>query len=434
MREHISAALEFMTNRERFNYFLFLALRALVGLLDLLAILAIGLLASSLAVNLSNRESGTGSIVIGTVTIPPIGADSLPVFGLGILVLFLSKATFSIYFAHKSAQLLAQVEARASKSIAENLHLNGLERLRGFSRNEILFAVQVGSPSLFNSLLNSVTTLVGESFLFGIVLITFAFLSPSIALSALVFFGLVGWVMQVAIGRKLEKTSSVIAENSIKANEGLLDLGEVFREVYVANKEKFFIQKIYDSRLRSAKSVATQYVLQGTPRHIVETALILGISVFVFVQAMSGDLVSAAAVTAIFLTGGLRLTAALIPLQSAILSIKQAIPMAKKALDVLTLKNDRKLDHTFTSTLDLRAPAIDIKFNQVCFSYLDSESPVLSDISLIIEPGQQAAFIGPSGGGKSTLADLMLGLMQPTSGAVLLQGYPPHSLVHEKPG
>jgi ATP-binding cassette subfamily C protein len=431
---YVSRALAFMAPREKFKYFLFLILRALVGLLDLLAILAIGFLASSLAINLSSSESGARSIAIGNITLQPIQIDNLPFFGAVVLLIFLSKAAFSILFTHKSAQLLAQVEARAAKVITENLHLNGLERIRGFSRNEILFAVQVGSPSLFNSLLNSISTLVAEAFLFSIVLITFASLSPFVALAALVFFGLIGVVIQVFIGGKLERTSSVISDNSIKTNEGLLDLGEVFREAFIANKEKVFIEKIYNSRLQSAKSVATQYVLQGTPRHIVETGLLLGVSVFIFIQAMAGDLVSAAAVTAIFLTGGLRLTAALIPLQSAILSIQQSIPMAKKALDILSLKAEKVAEEKQSPIRSPNASAIDVLFKNVSFSYRDSQSTVISGISLAIEPGQQAAFIGQSGGGKSTLADLMLGLLQPNSGRILVDGVEPQTLVSSIPG
>lgn len=71
------------------------------------------------------------------------------------------------------------------------------------------------------------------------------------------------------------------------------------------------------------------------------------------------------------------------------------------------------------------APAFDgrIEFDHVSFSY-DSARPVLSDVSLTIEPGQTVALVGPSGAGKSTLMALVARFYEPTSGEVRINGAP----------
>jgi ATP-binding cassette subfamily C protein len=58
----------------------------------------------------------------------------------------------------------------------------------------------------------------------------------------------------------------------------------------------------------------------------------------------------------------------------------------------------------------------------------------LNDIGREIEAGQQVALIGPSGSGKSTLADLVLGLLKPSSGAVLIDGQDPDDVIAQNPG
>ena len=430
----IRRALTFMSKKERSSYFSFLILRALVGLVDLLAIFGIGFLASSLANSFSTGESKSATIQIASISLPHLDISSVPLLGLSILFLFVAKATLSIYFTHKSARLLARVEARAAKVIAENSNALGLERAKEFSRNEILFAVQTGSPALFNALLISVSTFAAEAFLFTIILITFASISPLVALSALAYFGLIGLTIQLIIGKQLEKTSSVISENSMQTSEGLLDLGEVFREAFTVNKRQYFIDKIYQAKLSAAKNVATQYVLQGAPRHIVETSLIFGISVFIFLQAMAGDLVSAAAVTAVFLTGGLRLTAALIPLQSAVLSIKQAVPLARHAITILSAEQSL-VPGTQSAWKNVNGDdPIGVELKNVSFTYSQSSIEAISKVSILIQPGQQAALIGPSGGGKTTLVDLMLGLLIPESGTISLGGVDPNLLIQNQPG
>ena len=63
-----------------------------------------------------------------------------------------------------------------------------------------------------------------------------------------------------------------------------------------------------------------------------------------------------------------------------------------------------------------------IEVRNVCFRYSDTDPLVLDNINLTIEPGEFVTIMGPSGGGKTTLIKIMLGLLEPTSGEVLIDG------------
>jgi ATP-binding cassette subfamily B protein RaxB len=65
-----------------------------------------------------------------------------------------------------------------------------------------------------------------------------------------------------------------------------------------------------------------------------------------------------------------------------------------------------------------------IELRNVSFRYAETEPLVLEDISFIIEPGEFVTIMGPSGGGKTTLIKIMLGLLEPTRGEVLIDGTP----------
>jgi ATP-binding cassette subfamily C protein len=418
------------------KFLTFLTFRALVGLLDLAGILAIGLLATSIALFLTEGSDPNRVIEIGDFKLGAINAQSLPIVAALILLLFVSKALLSILLTRQLAIFLAKIEARASRDIAASAFSKGLEGIRKHSRDEILFAALTGSPNAFNLLLNSVGTLIAEGFLFVFVLMSFSILNPAAALGAVIYFGLIGLLIQHFIGRQLEKTSYKMNDLSIASSSSLLDLSEVYRESTILGRRQFFIDKLYAARLAASRHGANQLVLNGMPRHIVETSLIISIGVFILLQTASGDIATSAATLGVFLSGGLRLTAALLPLQSAILSIKQALPAANRAFAFLdTVEDDLSNQaNPKADTNPSNFPNVAVSLDRVSFRYQGSEQVTLDNISIAIPAGAQAAFIGLSGAGKSTLADLVLGLLTPTSGKVVLGDQDAWQLIRNQPG
>jgi ATP-binding cassette subfamily B protein RaxB len=123
----------------------------------------------------------------------------------------------------------------------------------------------------------------------------------------------------------------------------------------------------------------------------------------------------------------------------AFMSYKQhftdkAVQLVEKALDFRILELhlerladialsplDRGHDQLLTYTRQLQGR---IELRNVSFRYAESEPFVLDDISFVIESGEFVTIMGPSGGGKTTLIKIMLGLLEPTEGEVLIDGIP----------
>jgi ATP-binding cassette, subfamily B, bacterial PglK len=408
-------------------------LRALASLLDLVGIMLIGFLASSIALFLDQGSDPSRLIVIAGVELPAVTAGTLPWLASGIFILFVAKAGSSIFLTHRLAVLLAKAEAIAGRNIASKILTSGQQFSRRFSMGDVQFTVHAGSNSAFSATLNALGTITSEGFLFLLVVVVFFLVNPTAAIATLLYFFVIAVVIHYIIGRLMLRSGEEIASSSISSYAGLEDLRSVLREASLNRTQEFFLNKIYLTRLRASGSLATQHVLAGLPRHVIEIALLAAIALVVLFQLSEQDFASSAATLGVFLSGGLRLTAALLPLQSAMLTVQQSSPAAIKALDILETpqpQSDVKIAD-FQNLVPTQEP-FSVELEDVSFE--GSDKPTVFGLSMTILPGSHVAIIGPSGAGKSTIADLILGLLSPSQGNVLLGGVSPQAMSLNNPG
>jgi ABC-type multidrug transport system fused ATPase/permease subunit len=427
MLKAVKASLAFMTPKERSKWYLLNGIRSLLSVLDLAGILAIGFVLTSTAVFLTQGSSPDRVLEFAGFQLLAITAQTLPFAGAIILATFLLKAFLSILITKKIAFFVATIEARSAKVIAENVFSGDLSQVRLKSREETAFAIQFGSPAAFNGLLNAAATVFAESALFLLICLGFFLIDPIATFVAVAYFATIALLIQYFIGTLMARAGSIAVEGNVKANTAVGDLIAVFRELSVLGLKNTYIDRIYKSRVETAESEATKTFLSGMPRYVVEAALLVGVAAFVLVQAMTGDIVSSAATVGVFLSGGFRLTAAILPLQSALLTISGTLPAASKAHEILINSADsptNKMNSDSNTTLRSAATSVaplGIRFRDVSYFYSVADEPAIINISITIEPGQQVAFIGTSGAGKSTIADLMCGVLTPSSGTITVE-------------
>jgi ATP-binding cassette subfamily C protein len=412
-----------MTAFEKAVWIAIVALRSALALLDIAGIMAIGYLAtSSVALISGGSEAGPSFELLG-YSVPSVNIATIPLIAGIILALFLAKAALSIALTRWAAFFVANIEARATKTISEIRFGGNLIGVRKYSLEEMMYAVQGGTANAFSGLLNSLNTLVSEGFLFIVVIaMGFFFVDAIATLAAILYFALIAFTIQFFIGSLMSRAQVINYQSSIKVASSVNDLISVFRELSVLGKREKYIDKIHKAKKDFATSNAKTFYLGGMPRYIIEAALLVGLALFFLSQLLSGDISSSAGKVGIFIAGGFRLTAALLPLQSSLLAIKSAIPGAKIAHDILEgvpeLVKAAAAPADPSSENAVLGKPIGVVFENVSFSYPDSPSPALSNLNFTVEPGSQTALMGASGAGKSTIADILCLLLTPTAGRV----------------
>lgn len=429
-----------LTGNEKRFFILRFLLRGILNIVDIFAIALMGVLGAITATGLS----GTSFQLFG-FDMPSPTASNIVVLVATIAGLFAVKGAIAIAFDWWNSVFLAQIEIKNAVKLARYLFSGSLQRLRTQSRAEIQFLVGPAVSAAFSGLLGSATALVLEGTLFLSVLVMFVVVDWKAALGVLTYFLVLIYLLQLTTARRYLSAGRNIQKASVDAGGTILEMVDGFREIAVLAKQDFFLSRYADARKLSAKTGVVLEVLKSLPRYIAETSLILGAVLFVIWQLSRGSLGEGLFALGVFVAGSFRMMSAVLPLQRTWNDLRLKQKWVESVHEILTtLRNEPELletrlfrDRTDTSgSTKVVKPAkgLAITVSNLNFTHSGKRKATIRSVSLEVPSGGFAAIVGPSGAGKTTLVDLILGLYEPDSGKVRLDSVAPVELRRMSPG
>ena len=398
--------------------------------------------------------------VLGAITATGLSGERLAIFGYSlpnptaanvvflvatVAFLFILKGGLGILFARWTAVFLAGVVIKNSAKVTRYLFSGTLQRLRMYSRAEIQFLVGRSVNATFAGVLGSLTTLIIEGTMFLSIFIIFLAVQWQAALVIAAYFSALIFLLQRFTAKRYLQSGRDIRKSAVASGGSILELVDGFREISVLGKQDFFLTRFIEASKLSARTGVTLQILKSLPRYIAETGLILGTLGFVVWQLGQGSLADGLLALGIFLAGSFRMMVAILPLQQIWNELRVSqnwVTMAQNILVKLRDSPESLNSHIFTPTVSKRSSEdvansitkLDVNLVEVSFGFDSAKHAVVDGVSLKIPAGSLAAIVGPSGAGKTTLVDLMLGLYEPDQGQVLVGGMEPGLLRQRTPG
>ena len=249
------------------------------------------------------------------------------------------------------------------------------------------------------------------------------------AFTAIVVAGIMA-VMILAIIRVFRKQvvkqgklqNEATAEYIKWINQGL---GAV-KETKVLRREKFFVTEFNEGYKKFAKAVQKYYFLNEIPRVIIEALVVTGLLLLIVYKMLMGenplDIVPVLGVLAL---AAFRLMPSANRIVSYYNTIKNQMPFFNEIYSDLLRIKDGLLDGNGEvlkedqSRLDFNGKLV---VDNLVFRYPENKEEVLQGVSFEIPKGKFVGVVGPSGAGKTTFVDIMLGLLQPTAGKIMCDG------------
>lgn len=245
---------------------------------------------------------------------------------------------------------------------------------------------------------------------------------------------LLQWVIQPRLrryGRNSQDASTLGIASVQQAYGGI-------RDIKLLGQEDAFAADHQRQRLRLSRAQFRYQTVNELPRALIETALVLTI-VVVFMAAVlaATALEEVLSTLGLFAYAGLRLQPSLQRIVTGLNSLRFSTAILEDLAGDQQLMQQWEHDVAAQDSPEAvsspppgprgenAAPfAHQLEARSVSFGYLDGAPPVLQDVDVTIERGEFVGICGPTGGGKSTLIDLLIGLLEPTSGTISVDGRP----------
>jgi ATP-binding cassette subfamily C protein len=199
-----------------------------------------------------------------------------------------------------------------------------------------------------------------------------------------------------------------------------------FKDARILGREQFFLDSYQESTWFKAKAARFKQVVSAMPRLVLETMAVAGLlGVASLLVAQDRDLETIIPTLALLGVAVVRLMPSFTKIAGAFTSLK----WGQRALDVVyddvVMLEREEREARERRKAGLRQPLAfgrEIRVDRLSYAYPEADETALQSISLSIPKNASVGFVGPSGAGKTTIVDIVLGLLMPTEGRVLVDG------------
>lgn len=414
------------------------AVQVFLGILDLVGVAIIGIL-GALAIN-GIQSRSAGNRVQQILSILQIDQFSFQIqvailggLSAGTLVL---RTILSVIFTRRILFFLSRKSALISSNLVSRLFSQNLLEVQSKTSQEVLYAILAGVNTISLGIIGTLVTLATDLSLFVLMTVGLFVVDPIMALGTFIVFGVAAIILYQLMNKRALEIGLQAAELSVKSNEMILEVLNSYREAIVRDRRSFYVSQIQRDRMTMANNSAEMAFMPNISKYVIESVVIFGSLIIAAIQFLTQDATRAVAVLAVFLAAGTRIAPAVLRIQQAAIQIKSSLGSAKPTLDLIESLENHSPQPDSTNECEFSYPNFvpEVNISDLIFTYPNANRETISNISLRIPAGSSVAFVGPSGAGKTTLIDLILGLLQPKNGNIKISSMDPISSIKTWPG
>ena len=434
----IKKVLLLLDKKDRLRLFLVLIVNTFLAFLDLLGVALIGITSAILIRGLQGLTAGDQV----TRFLELLNLDGLPqqnllmLLGTGAVFFFVLKTILSVYFLRRTLGYMSVRNAQISSSLVSKMLNRPVERIFSKSIQHQIYNVTGGVERLIGGVVTSLVLIASDLVLLLVILVGLMLVDPIISVGTFVVFTGIAFLLYFLLHKRVAVLNTKSAYQSIYFNQKVSEGINSFRDLFIKGGREFYVNELRKTKMQLAGYDAEIKFIPNISKYTIEVSVILGIAVISGIQFYLFDSNRAIAVISVFLAASTRIAPAIIRLQQSVISVKSGLSGAKPTFELIDELNGiselERIETVISTNHTDFSPRV--KLRNLEFTYSSAAENTIQDISLEISEGKFIAFVGPSGGGKSTLIDLILGLLAPSSGSITISGLTPVDAIKKWPG
>jgi ABC-type multidrug transport system fused ATPase/permease subunit len=434
----VKKVLLLLEKKDRLKLFLVLIVNTFLAFLDLIGVALIGITSAILIRGLQGLTAGNQVSRFLEI----LNLDGLPQRNLLVLLggtaifFFIIKTILSVYFLRRTLRYMSIRNAQISSSLVSKMLNRPVERIFSKSIQHQIYNVTGGVERLIGGAVTSLVVIASDLVLLLVILVGLMLVDPVTSIGTFFVFTGIGFLLYFLLHKRVAILNTKFAFENIYFNQKVSEGINSFRDLFIKGGREFYVNEIRKTKMKLAGYDAEIKFIPNISKYTIEISVILGITVVAGIQFYLFDSNRAIAVISVFLAASSRIAPAIIRLQQNVIAVKSNLSAAKPTFDLIDelngVKELEKTETLITTNHKDFSPRVNLK--NLKFTYSDAINDTIQDISLEISEGKFIAFVGPSGGGKSTLVDLVLGLLAPSSGSITISSLSPVDAIKKWPG
>lgn len=350
-------------------------------------------------------------------------ADPVVVMALALIAAFAIKLVVSLIVLAEIFGFCARLDRRLKEELLATYYSMSLTRISGANSSTFVQAVHGFTGQFAYGLVGAQLRLITEVLIAVAILGYLFYLNPLALGLLLILVAAIGYSYDAVFRGRIHAYGEESARNGETLIRAVQQIVAGMREIRVYGVEGRMLRAAQEAAKHSSALSAKYQWISSIPKYLIEFSLMTAVCALVILMYFSavprGEMF---ALMGVYGVAVVRLAPATNFVLNGVAQLRFNSFIIDKLYDELggcvqtnRIPKDGPVKLDTIETIELIG---------VGFSYTGQEKPILSKVNLKIKRGESIGLIGPSGGGKTTLAELILGFWEPTSGVLLINGTP----------
>lgn len=225
-----------------------------------------------------------------------------------------------------------------------------------------------------------------------------------------------------ASSKVLHRIGRERAESNVKRFKYVNEALGGIKVLRVLGRERFFLDQFSEHSLRVSNNFAQKLTIAQLPRYAFEVIAFGGVLIIIlYFLATEKDVEQIIPMLALYAFAGYRLMPSMQTVFDKAANLRYTMPSLNILYDeIINSRAHSEVKLLHGDSFDFKLENEGIRLKDVSFSYPEQESPVLTKLNIFIPVNQTVGLVGATGSGKTTIIDIILGLLNPTEGELLV--------------